>query len=113
MSKMDLTQFSKACAALASAWNDVTKDGVVFALGSEDSGLYAQMSWEDFRELFPSELISFSQRGLVEQEDYPWEAQAFIENVKVIALLTDEQFQVASSTPDPIDRATPEDKEAE
>jgi len=96
MSKMNRIQFDKACAALASAWDFIREDGFVYAVGNElDGTVCVQTQWEDFRERFPSELISFSERR-VEQVKYP-----------------NEQMQAANSIPDPIDQATPEDKEAE
>ena len=91
MNKMDQTQFTKACGALASAWDVIREDGFVYAVGNDLDGMVSvQTQWEDFRECFHSELISFSKRG-VEQVRYPWEAATVIEGVRVFALLTDEQ----------------------
>lgn len=89
MSKMDQTQFAKACSALASAWDVIRKDGFVFTVGNElDGTICAQTQWEDFRERFPSELISFSERV---SKEYPWEAELVIEGVRVFALVTKAQ----------------------
>ena len=85
---MDRAQFTEACGALASAWENISKSGEVFSIMSADdlTRSSVQMNWAPMRRIFPDTRIAFVQRNC---KDYPWEAQINVAGVEVIALLTD------------------------
>ena len=93
MSKMDQTQFAKACSALASAWNNISESGQVYGICKDSgAGVYVQMDWGTMRELFPDSQVEFVERDSLE---YRWEAQLIVDGVKVMALLTDKESSEA------------------
>jgi len=93
MSEMDQEQFTEACKALASAWDNISESGDVFGLMKEGDGKCSvQMNWETMCRLFPDTRIAFVGRTC---KNYPWEALIDVEGVMVFALLVNEQKYAA------------------